>query len=131
MTETPETPRTTAPDATAASAAPRVTPNDIIRFLLEVVAIVSLAIWGFTMWPLPWPGILFGIATPLVAILLWALFLSPKAVLQVDAFGRAIFEIAIMGSVAFAWWSMEQPYIAVAFALVATVSGVVNGRARL
>lgn len=131
MTETPENSRTTAPPAATASATQRVSPNDIIRFLLEIVAVVSLAVWGFTMWPLPWPGILFGIAAPLVAVLLWALFLSPKAVLQIDAFGRAIIEIVIMGSVAFAWWSMEQPFIAAAFALVATVSGVVNGRSKL
>lgn len=125
MTGTSENP--TAPSA----ARPSVGPNDIIRFLLEIVAVVSLAIWGFTMWPMPWPGVAFGIGAPLLAILIWALFLSPKAVFQVDPFGRALFEIMIMGSVAFAWWSMEQPIIAAAFALVATVSGVVNGRSRL
>ena len=129
MTETPGTSRPTASDA--AAGAPRVSPNDIIRFLLEIVAVVSLAIWGFTMWPMPWPGIAFGIGAPLLAILLWALFLSPKAVFQLDAFGRALIEIVVMGSVAFAWWSMEQPYIAAAFALVATVSGVINGRSRI
>ncbi|RZU64264.1 uncharacterized protein DUF2568 [Microterricola gilva] len=129
MTETPGTSRPTASDA--ASGAPRVSPNDIIRFLLEIVAVVSLAIWGFTMWPMPWPGIAFAIGAPLLAILLWALFLSPKAVFQLDAFGRALIEIVVMGSVAFAWWSMGQPYIAAAFALVATVSGVINGRNRI
>ncbi|PPL15993.1 MULTISPECIES: YrdB family protein [Microterricola] len=125
MTDTPDTPSPTA------SAAPRVTPNDIIRFILEVVAVISLAIWGLTMWPMPWPGVAFAIGAPLIAILLWALFLSPKAVFQVDAFGRALFEIIVMGSVALAWWSMGLPIVAGAFALLATVSGVINGRSRL
>ncbi|AMB57757.1 4-amino-4-deoxy-L-arabinose transferase [Microterricola viridarii] len=107
------------------------TPNDIVRFLLEIVAVVSLAIWGFTQWPMPWPGIAFGIGAPLLAVLLWALFLSPKAVFQVDAFGRALFEIIVMGSVALAWWGMGQPIVAGGFALLATVSGVVNGRRRI
>ena len=33
-----------------------------------------------------------------------------------------------MGSAAFAWWSLGQPVVAVVFAVVATVSGVLNGR---
>ncbi len=138
MTETPETPTAHAntgvaarPTPTASETAAATGPNAIVRFVLEIVAVISLAIWGVTMWPMPWPGVLFAIAAPLFAILLWALFLSPRAVFRVDPFGSALFEVIIMGSVAFAWWSMGQPIIAAAFALVATVSGVVNGRNRL
>ena len=101
--------------------------NDVIRFVLELFAIVSLGIWGFLAWPLPW-NILVGIGAPVVAILLWALFRSPKAVLDVDAFVKAIVEIVVMGSAAFAWWDLGQPVVATVFAVVATVSGVVNGR---
>ena len=101
--------------------------NDILRFLLEIFAIVSLAIWGFVAWPLPW-NIVVGIGAPALAILLWALFRSPKAVLQVDPFVKAIVELVVMGSAAFAWWSLGQPFVALVFAVVATVSGVINGR---
>jgi len=101
--------------------------NDIIRFLLELFAIVSLGIWGFIAWPLPW-NIVVGIGAPALAILLWALFRSPKAVLHVDPFVKAIVEIVVMGSAAFAWWNLGQPIVALIFAVVATVSGVINGR---
>ena len=37
---------------------PRIGPNDILRFILEIFAFVSLGIWGFTAFPLPWPGVL-------------------------------------------------------------------------
>lgn len=104
--------------------------NDVIRFVLELFAIVSLGIWGFVAWPLPW-NILVGIGAPVIAILLWALFRSPKAVLHVDAFVKAIVEIAVMGSAAFAWWNLGQPVVALVFAVVATVSGVLNGRREL
>jgi hypothetical protein len=109
----------------------KIGPNDILRFLLEIFAIVTLAIWGFTRWELPWPGVLIGIAAPAVAILLWALFRSPRAVFHVDAFGKAIVEIAVFGAAALAWWDMGQPIVAAVFAVVATVSGIINGRKEL
>jgi len=106
------------------------TPNDILRFFLEIFAVVSLAIWGFSSWPLPW-NIVLGIALPAVAILLWALFRSPKAVFSIDVFGKALVEIAVMAAAALAWWDMGVPVVAVVFGLLAVISGVVNGRREL
>ena len=102
--------------------------NDVLRFLLELFAFVSLALWGFLAWPLPWPGILVGILAPAFAILAWALFRSPKAVFTLDPFGKAIVEIFVFGAAALAWWDLGQPIVAVVFAVVATVSGVLSGR---
>lgn len=106
------------------------TPNDIVRFFLEIFAVISLAIWGFASWPFPW-NIVVGILLPAVGILLWALFRSPKAVFAVDVYGKAIVEIAVMGAAALAWWDLGVPVVAIAYAVVATVSGVVNGRREL
>lgn len=109
----------------------KLAPNDVLRFLLELFAFISLGTWGFAAWPLPWPGILVGIAAPAFAILVWGLFRSPKAVFALDPFGKAVVEICIMGAAAFAWWDLGQPIVAVVFALVATVSGVISGRKEL
>lgn len=109
----------------------QVGPNDVLRFVLELFAFVSLGIWGFTAWPLPWPGVLIGIAAPALAIVIWALFRSPKAVFRLDPFGKAIVEIAVMGSAAIAWLDLGQPVVAIVFGIVATVSGVLSGRAEL
>jgi hypothetical protein len=106
------------------------TPNDIVRFFLEIFAVVSLAVWGFATWPLPW-NIVLGVALPLVGILLWALFRSPKAVFSVDVYGKALVEIAVMGAAALAWWDLGVPVVALAFGVLATVSGVLNGRREL
>ena len=105
----------------------RVGPNDVLRFLLELFAVFSLGFWGFVAWPLPW-NIVVGIGAPAIAIVLWALFRSPKAVLQVDPFVKALVEIVVMAAAAFAWWDLGQPVVAVLFAVIATVSGIVNGR---
>ncbi|QTX06299.1 YrdB family protein [Agromyces archimandritae] len=102
-------------------------PNDILRFLLEIFAFVSLGLWGFLAFPLPWPGIAFGIGAPVLAILAWALFRSPKAVFRVDVFGKALVEVATFSAAALAWWDLGQPIVAVALAVVAAVSGIING----
>lgn len=110
---------------------PTVGANDILRFLLELFAFVSLGLWGFLGWPLPWPGILVGILAPAFAILVWALFRSPKAVFTLDPFGKAIVEIFVFGAAALAWWDLGQPIVAGVFAVLATISGVLSGRKEL
>ena len=107
---------------------PKIGPNDMLRFVLELFAFVSLGLWGFLAWPLPWPGVLFGVVTPVFAVVVWALFRSPKAVFRLDPFGKALIEIAIFGSAAIAWWDLGFPIVTVVFAIVATVSGVISGR---
>ncbi|WP_157002254.1 YrdB family protein [Agromyces laixinhei] len=110
---------------------PKIGPNDILRFFLELFAFVSLGIWGFLAFPLPWPGVLVGIGAPLLAIVAWALFVSPKAVFRIDTFGKAIVEIAVFSAAAIGWWTLGQPVVAVVFAVVAAVSGILNGRKEL
>ncbi|TFC42765.1 DUF2568 domain-containing protein [Cryobacterium shii] len=109
----------------------KTSPNDILRFLLELFAFISLGIWGFAAWPLPWPGVVVGIVAPAFAILLWALFRSPKAVFKLDPFGKAVVEICVFGAAALAWWDLGLPLVGVIFAVVATLSGVLSGRAEL
>ena len=110
---------------------PKIGPNDVLRFLLELFAFVTLGIWGFVAFPLPWPGVLVGLGAPALAILLWALFVSPKAVFRIDPFARALVEIAVFSAAAIAWWMLGQPVVAVVFAVVAGVSGILHGRKQL
>ena len=105
----------------------KISPNDVLRFLLELFAFFSLGFWGFVAWPFPW-NIVVGIAAPALAIVVWALFRSPKAVFPIDPFGRAVVEIVVMASAALAWWSLGQPIVAGVFAVLALVSGIISGR---
>jgi hypothetical protein len=101
--------------------------NDFLRFFLELFAFFSFAFWGFVAWPFPW-NVAFGIATPIFAIVVWALFRSPKAVIRLDAFGKGLIEIVVMGSAALTWLMLGQPYIALIFGIIAAISGVIAGR---
>ena len=102
---------------------------DILAFVCELFAFASLAIWGFASWPFPW-NIVAGIGAPALAILLWALFVSPRAVLAVHPFVRAIVELLVYVSATIAWWSIGQTWVGLGFAVVAVTVGVLSGRRR-
>ncbi|MFS0893027.1 YrdB family protein [Microbacterium sp. 179-I 3D3 NHS] len=109
---------------------PIVTALDVVRVIVLIAAVASLALWGFAGWPFPW-NIVAGIGAPVVLLLVWALFLSPRPVLRVHPFLRAAVELLIYVGVTIAWWSMGQALIGTAFALVAVVTGVLSGRRAL
>lgn len=104
---------------------------EVVRLALYTFGFVSLGLWGFLGFALPWPGVLCGVLAPLLGVLGWALFLSPRAVCGLDAFGRALVEIALFTAVATAWWWLDVPGVAVPFAVVSVAVGVVTGRAGL
>lgn len=103
---------------------------DILAFVCELFAFATLAIWGFLAWPFPL-NVVVGIAAPVAAILVWALFVSPRAVFAVHPFVRAAVELLVFVSATIAWWLLGQAWIGLGFALVAVVTGVIAGRRRL
>lgn len=103
---------------------------DVLAFACELFAFASLAIWGFASWPFPW-NIVAGIGAPVLAILLWALFVSPRAVLSVHPFVRGLVELLVYASATIAWWSLDQAWIGLIFGIVAVTIGVIAGRRRL
>ncbi|HEY0248030.1 MAG TPA: YrdB family protein [Gryllotalpicola sp.] len=106
---------------------PQIGVIDALRFLCEVFAVVSLAVWGFTMFPF-WLNLVVGIGAPVLAILLWGLFRAPKAVFAVDPFVKALVEIVVLGTAAYAWADMHHWIVAGVFAAVAFVAGLITAR---
>lgn len=102
---------------------------DVLAFVCELFAFASLAIWGFVSWPVPW-NIVAGVGAPVLAILLWALFVSPRAVLAVHPFVRGLVELLVYASATIAWWSLDQAWIGLIFGVVAVTIGVIAGRRR-
>jgi hypothetical protein len=108
---------------------PALTAADLLVFVCELFAFATFAFWGFAAWPFPW-NIVMGIGTPVVGILLWALFVSPRAVLRVHPFVRALIELLVFAGATIALWSMGLTWVGIVFALVAIVSGLIAGRRR-
>lgn len=104
----------------------------VLRWFVELFAIVVLGVWGFTQFAFPWPALATGIGAPLFALLIWALFLSPRAVLAVDQFGKALVEIVLFSAAALAMLFMGWPWwSALVLVGAGTISGVIAGRRQL
>lgn len=121
------TPTDPAPSPAPARGGP-VAALDVVRFVTLILAFLSLGFWGYLAWPFPFPSLAFMIGAPLFAIVVWGLFRSPRAPVPTDAVGKALVEIAIMGAVVAAWAMLGYPVVAVAFAVLAGVTGVLAFR---
>ncbi|MFE1645745.1 YrdB family protein [Microbacterium sp. P01] len=102
---------------------------DLLAFACEMFAFAALAFWGFAAWPFPW-NIVVGIGAPALAILVWAFFVSPRAVFAVHPFVRAVVELLVYASTTIVLWSMGATWLGIGFAVVAVTVGVLAGRRR-
>lgn len=101
---------------------------DALRWLGSLASIGTLTTWGFVAFDFPFPAILSGIGVFVLAVVSWALVLSPRPVIRVDAFGTALAEIVLCSTAGFAAVSLGWPWL-IAVLLVATtaVPGVIAG----
>ncbi len=95
-----------------------VTPNDVLRFVLELAALAALAYWGFS----EFDGVaqwLIGLGAPLLVAVVWGTFMSPKASHPVVDPVRFLIEFAVFGSGVAAMFAADVPVLGVVFALLA------------
>lgn len=135
MADLPRVHAATPAEPTPAGAPPAGTRSalsaiELLATLCGLFAVVTFAIWGFTAWPPLW-NIVAGIGTPVVAILVWALFVSPRAVIGLHPFARALVELLVYAAATIAWWSAGQAWIGLTFGIVAVAVGLIAGRRRL
>lgn len=112
------------------SAAPRGALLDVARLLIDLIAVVALAIWGFTQWDAPL-NVVVGLGAPVLAVLLWALFLSPRPVLRTELYLRSLVEIALYVAGAGAMLAMGWGIPAAVYLIVAAGLGLWSGLRRL
>ena len=84
-----------------------------VRFLLELAL---LGAWGFAAhhtvegaWR--WPAT---IAVPLVVILVWSLWLAPRAKRRLGTAGQIVLELVLFGGAAAALWSVDAGAVGLA-----------------
>jgi hypothetical protein len=94
----------------------------VVRFGLELAAIAVLAYWGFAEHE-GGVALLLGLAAPLAAIAIWWAFVSPKAPLG-SPLRRAVFETVVFAGAAVALVDAGHVGLALAFAAIALVDGV-------
>ena len=100
------------------------TANLLLRFLLELCAIASLGYWGFHTGKGTFVKIGLGIGAPLLAVLIWGTFVSPRAAVAVHGFWHLLLEFVVFGTAAAALYAAGQPSLSMAFILIAFTNRV-------
>lgn len=122
MTEPSSVP-TSSPTAPATPDRPISAPLQLVRAACHLIVVVAVFVWGFLDWPAPWLW-LTGFGFGLLSVLIWALFLSPRAMLHTDRFGQSLIELLFIASGVGAMLALGVHWIvAILFGLIAAVAG--------
>jgi hypothetical protein len=96
--------------------------NEVLAFVVELVAVSLLGWWGFSTGGNTALHLLLGIGAPATAIVLWALFAAPKARLRPPLPGVLLVKTVVLGGAACAWWNVGHPVAAVVLGVVMLVN---------
>jgi hypothetical protein len=96
--------------------------NLVFRFILELVVLVALAMWGFGASRELIVALILGIGAPAVAIVVWATFVSPKAPQRLSDPARLGLEVVVFGAGVLAFILAGQVAGGVLLALAAALS---------
>lgn len=93
-----------------------------LRFILELCLLASLGYWGFHGDRSMLLKIVLGLGTPLIAAIIWGLFLSPKASIPIAQPFPFILELVVFAIAIIALYSAGKPSLAAIFALIYIVN---------
>lgn len=98
--------------------------NLALRFILELCALAALGYWGFRTGNGGFVKIVLGIGAPVIAAIVWGLFVSPKATYDIGDPARLAVEIAVFGSASVALYYSTQINLCLIFVVAATISRI-------
>ncbi|WP_330242365.1 YrdB family protein [Streptomyces sp. NBC_00525] len=92
--------------------------NELLAFLLEVVALGCLFRWGFSLTDRLVPGLLLGCAVLAAAATLWGLFAAPRARFRPPLAGVLAVKALVLGGSALALYGVGHPTAAAVMGVV-------------
>ncbi|MFF8941412.1 YrdB family protein [Streptomyces sp. NPDC014864] len=107
------------------SARPWYGANEVLAFLLELAALGFLGWWGFGAGHEGALRILLGVGTPLLAIMVWALFAAPRARLRPRLPLVLVVKALVLGGGAAALYGVGHPVAAGVVAVVTALNTAV------
>ncbi|MCG7203983.1 YrdB family protein [Streptomyces arenae] len=99
--------------------------NELLAFLVELVALVCLSWWGFAVSHDEVLRILLGVGTPLLAMVLWSSFAAPRARLRPRLPLVLVVKAAVLGGGAAALYGVGRPVAAIAMAVIVVTNTAV------
>jgi hypothetical protein len=98
--------------------------NLALRFLLELCALVALGYWGFTTGSGAITKVALGIGVPLVAAVVWGVFVAPRAPVALPGFVVLLLQVLVFGSAAAGLVATGHRALALAFAVVVVINAI-------
>ncbi len=95
-----------------------------LRFLLELCALGALGYWGFKTGSTTLAKIGLGLGVPLVAAVVWGVFVSPNAPVQLPGLLALILQVLVFGSAAAGLAATGHRTLAGIFALVVVANAL-------
>jgi hypothetical protein len=94
------------------------------RFLLELCALGALGYWGFKTGNAIITKIVLGVGAPLVAAVVWGVFVSPQAPVQLPGLLVLVLQVLVFGSAAAALVATGHRTLALVFAVIVVINAV-------
>ncbi|HEY2421691.1 MAG TPA: YrdB family protein [Neobacillus sp.] len=98
--------------------------NLLLRFLLELCLLASLGYWGFKIDKVMIVKIGLGIGAPLLAALVWGMFIAPRSSIQVPWQIRLLLEFIVLSAAVIALYASGHPTLAKVFTVVWVINGI-------
>ncbi len=96
--------------------------NVIVSFLIELAMLLAFAYWGFRTGQNLWLKLALGLGVPLVVIVVWGLFLAPRAGYRADTTLGVVMTSGLFYLAAFALLHAGQPVLCAAMMAAAAVN---------
>jgi hypothetical protein len=96
--------------------------NLVFRFVLELVVLVALFLWGVSVSGDLIVSVVLGLGAPALALTVWGLFVAPKASRRLPDPQRLALEIVVFGAGVLAFLATGELLLGLLLAAAATLS---------
>lgn len=96
--------------------------NDALAFLLEIAALVGLAVWGFTVGPNLVLRVLLGVGAPAALIAAWAVWLAPTSDHRLTMPWLVVAKVVVFGLATAALATAGHPRLAIALGVLVAIN---------
>lgn len=93
-----------------------------LRFLLEILMLVAVGLWGFSIERGITLRVVFGVVLPTAVAVVWGVFVAPKSQHQIQLPGRLLIELFLFGIATVALVRTNHLLWAVIFAITVIVN---------
>jgi hypothetical protein len=98
--------------------------NLALRFLLELCALVALGYWGFKTGRGAITKVALGIGTPLVAAVVWGVFVAPRAPVELPGVVVLLLQVLVFGAAAAGLAAAGNRTLALVFGVIVIINAI-------